>query len=104
MLVLRDIVGVTGSIPVAPTITRPSAGSCRLNCYPAAANLISGHRSRRGARMSDASTKPVIFISYAHADEPEKPAEGEVKWLSFVCRYLQPAVKGAFSNSGSIVR
>jgi hypothetical protein len=24
--VLRDIVGVTGSIPVAPTITRPSAG------------------------------------------------------------------------------
>jgi hypothetical protein len=34
--------------------------------------------------MSDASTKPVIFISYAHADEPEKPADGEVKWLSFV--------------------
>jgi hypothetical protein len=44
--------------------------------------------------MSDASTKPVIFISYAHADEPEKPVEGEVKWLSFVREYLQPAVKG----------
>jgi hypothetical protein len=37
--------------------------------------------------------KPVIFISYAHADEPEKPDEGEVKWLSFVRRFLQPAVK-----------
>ena len=24
--------------------------------------------------------KPLIVISYAHADEPEKPAEGEVKW------------------------
>ena len=40
-----------------------------------------------------ASTKPVIFISYAHADEPEKPADGETQWLSFVLRYLQPAVK-----------
>jgi hypothetical protein len=39
------------------------------------------------------STKPVIFISYAHADEPEKPADGEVKWLTFVQRYLKPAAK-----------
>jgi len=37
--------------------------------------------------------KPRIFISYAHADEPEKPAEGEIKWLSFVTGYLRPAVK-----------
>src|SRR5258706_12988073 len=37
--------------------------------------------------------KSVIFISYAHADEPEKPSEGEVQWLSFVRRFLQPAVK-----------
>ncbi len=37
--------------------------------------------------------KPIIFISYAHADEPEKPAEGEVKWLSFVTGYLRPAIK-----------
>lgn len=36
-------------------------------------------------------TKPVIFISYAHLDEPEKPAEGEIKWLSFVTGYLKPA-------------
>jgi TIR domain/AAA ATPase domain len=43
--------------------------------------------------MSAASTRPVIFISYAHADEPEKPSEGEVQWLSFVRRFLQPAVK-----------
>jgi hypothetical protein len=41
--------------------------------------------------MSD--KKPVIFISYAHADEPDKPVDGEIKWLSFVQKYLQPAVK-----------
>jgi tetratricopeptide (TPR) repeat protein len=40
-----------------------------------------------------ADVKPVIFISYAHADEPEKPVDGEVQWLSFVRRFLQPAVK-----------
>ena len=33
--------------------------------------------------------KPLIVISYAHADEPEHPAEGEVKWLSFVTGYLR---------------
>jgi hypothetical protein len=43
--------------------------------------------------MSNTSTKPVIFISYAHADEPEHPRDGEVQWLSFVQRFLQPAVK-----------
>ena len=37
--------------------------------------------------------KPLIVISYAHADEPEQPAEGEVKWLSFVTGYLRPAIK-----------
>jgi len=37
--------------------------------------------------------KPLIVISYAHADEPEHPAEGEVKWLSFVTGYLKPAIK-----------
>lgn len=37
--------------------------------------------------------KPLIVISYAHADEPEKPAEGEVTWLSFVTGYLRPAIK-----------
>jgi hypothetical protein len=42
--------------------------------------------------------KPVIFISYSHLDEPEKPDPGEVKWLSFVQKYLEPAVKaGEFS-------
>jgi hypothetical protein len=37
--------------------------------------------------------KPVIFVSYAHADEPDKPLEGEVRWLSFVIDFLRPAVK-----------
>ena len=37
--------------------------------------------------------KPLIVISYAHADEPEHPAEGEVKWLSFVTGYLRPAIE-----------
>jgi hypothetical protein len=43
--------------------------------------------------MSEVSAKPVIFIGYSHKDEPDKPAEGEVQWLSFVRTYLQPAVK-----------
>jgi TIR domain len=46
-----------------------------------------------GACMSDASTRPVIFISYAHADEPEKLGDGQVQWLSFVRTFLQPTVK-----------
>ena len=37
--------------------------------------------------------KPILFTSYAHADEPERPAVDEVKWLSFVTGYLRPAVK-----------
>jgi tetratricopeptide (TPR) repeat protein len=43
--------------------------------------------------MPTESGKPLIVISYAHADEPEHPAEGEVKWLSFVTGYLRPAIK-----------
>jgi hypothetical protein len=43
--------------------------------------------------MPTESGKPLIVISYAHEDEPEHPAEGEVKWLSFVTGYLRPAIK-----------
>ena len=46
-----------------------------------------------GAREPAQPNKPLIVISYAHPDEPERPAEGEVKWLSFVTDYLKPAVK-----------
>jgi TIR domain len=42
--------------------------------------------------MTAIGTKPVIFISYAHADEPEKPLDG-VQWLSFVAGFLKPAEK-----------
>ena len=42
--------------------------------------------------------KPIIFISYAHPDEPEKPAADEVKWLSFVTGYLQ----GSLLKHGSL--
>ena len=44
--------------------------------------------------------KPLIVISYAHADEPERPAEGEVKWLSFVTGYLRPATQRLIEQSG----
>ena len=37
--------------------------------------------------------KPLFVISYAQADEPEHPAEGQVMWLSFVTGYLRPAIK-----------
>jgi hypothetical protein len=53
--------------------------------------------------MSNESYKPRIFISYAYADEPEKPTEGEVKWLSFVKGHLGPAVKHGAASSGSTV-
>jgi hypothetical protein len=47
--------------------------------------------------MPTESGKPLIVISYAHEDEPEKPVEGEVKWLSLVIDYLRPAIHfGAF--------
>jgi tetratricopeptide (TPR) repeat protein len=43
--------------------------------------------------MTNVGTKPVIFISYAHLDEPENPRGDEVEWLSFVTGHLRPAVK-----------
>jgi hypothetical protein len=43
--------------------------------------------------MPTPPSRPIIFVSYAHADEPEKPGEGEIKWLSFVTGYLRPAEK-----------
>ena len=43
--------------------------------------------------MPTAPTKPLIVISYAHEDEPEKPAEGEVKWLLVRDRPSRPAIK-----------
>jgi TIR domain len=42
---------------------------------------------------STQSPKPIVFISYAHADEPEKPRDEEIQWLSFVMKFLRPAVK-----------
>ena len=41
--------------------------------------------------MPTLPSKPIIFISYAPADEPEKPVDGEVKWLSFVTGHLRAA-------------
>src|SRR5258708_2950265 len=43
--------------------------------------------------MTDLSAKPVIFISYSHKDEPDKPAPDEVAWLTFVQSFLAPVVK-----------
>lgn len=46
--------------------------------------------------MPSDSIKPIVFISYAHLDEPdppEQPAEGKICWLSFVMKFLRPGVK-----------
>src|SRR4051794_30669669 len=43
--------------------------------------------------MPDGTAKPVIFISYSHKDEPDKPALDEVPWLTFVQSFLAPVVK-----------
>jgi hypothetical protein len=37
--------------------------------------------------------KPILFISCAHADEPERPGPEEIQWLTFVTGYLRPALK-----------
>ncbi|MGC9954618.1 MAG: toll/interleukin-1 receptor domain-containing protein [Rhizomicrobium sp.] len=39
------------------------------------------------------SAKPVIFISYSHKDEPDEVRDDEVKWLTYVQKYLAAAVK-----------
>ena len=39
------------------------------------------------------SAKPLIFLSYARLDEPENPRGEEIQWLSFVMKFLRPAVK-----------
>jgi hypothetical protein len=54
------------------------------------AQMLSGATE---SAMPPEPEKPLIVISYAHADEPEHPADGEVKWLSFVTGYLRPAIK-----------
>jgi tetratricopeptide (TPR) repeat protein len=40
--------------------------------------------------MSSSSTKPIIFISYAHKDGLSKPLESGVDWLEFVLEHLRP--------------
>jgi hypothetical protein len=47
--------------------------------------------------MSPASTKPVIFISYSHKDEPDRAPEGDIYWLTEIQKYLAPATKGVFT-------
>ena len=43
--------------------------------------------------MPGPARKPILFISYSHLDEPERPGEGEVRWLSFVVGHLRRAEK-----------
>ncbi len=49
--------------------------------------------------MPTDSKKPLIVVSYAHEDEPEKPAESEVKRLSFVTGYLGQALQRQAARS-----
>jgi len=44
--------------------------------------------------MPSDSTKPLVFISYAHLDEPDPPRADQVQWLTFVMEFLRPGVKG----------
>ncbi len=40
--------------------------------------------------------KPIVFISYAHADEPEKPSGGEIRWYSLVRKLLRAGERRGF--------
>ena len=42
--------------------------------------------------MSSQPTKPLIFISYAHKDDPFQSAAGEIDWLKYVLEFLRPGV------------
>ena len=50
--------------------------------------------------MPNEPFKPLIVISDADADEPEKPAEGEVKWRSFVTGNLRTSRRRQHNSSG----
>ncbi|HEX8165414.1 MAG TPA: TIR domain-containing protein [Beijerinckiaceae bacterium] len=45
---------------------------------------------------SRVSTKPVIFVSYSHKDEPERTPEGDIPWRTEILSYLAPAANGIF--------
>jgi len=38
------------------------------------------------------TAKPLIFTSYARADEPEKTRGEEIPWLNFVVKFLRPTL------------
>ena len=83
-----------GSVPKTKA-QRQSTAEQIAEASDAAEGLTTG--SAKFPSISGKSPKPIVFVSYAHADEPETPAEGEIKWLSFVNGYLKPAAKrGAF--------
>lgn len=43
--------------------------------------------------------RPIIFISYSHKDEPEKPGKSETEWLTFVVGFL----RAAFPDNGATI-
>ena len=68
--------------------SQPQLDVVRLRAHHSARKLEASWTLRS---MPTPPSKAVIFISYAPADEPEKPADGEVKWLSFVTGHLRAA-------------
>jgi hypothetical protein len=46
--------------------------------------------------MSSTTTKPVIFISYSHKDEPERSSDGDMHWLREIQAYLALATNSTF--------
>src|SRR5271154_1336404 len=72
--------------------------SCRrCSCQVPRADLTYLRSPSSSARPEPAMPfpprKPILFISYSRADEPELPGESEVRWLSFVVGHLRPADK-----------
>jgi hypothetical protein len=51
--------------------------------------------------MPARATSQLSSTNRTVADEPEKPREGEVNWLSFVKGYLLSGVKWPFSKRGA---
>src|SRR5271163_1288845 len=67
--------------------------ACKAARHPHSRLDLSAFPTKLGVSRAGSSRKPILFISFAHADEPERPGTDEIKWLSFVTGYLRPAVK-----------
>ncbi len=78
--------------PVPSRVGQQSVGQDQLQEYTDSA-LTQAARFASQQSAIGLSPTPLVFISYAQADEPEKPSDGDTQWLSFLTSFLRVAEK-----------